>query len=491
MKASSLQPTGLFEIFEKICAVPRPSKHEEQISAWLADFGRSHGFVTKVDAVGNVAISAPATPGMENRKAVILQAHMDMVCESNRGVAHDFMKDGIKTVVDGDWLRAQGTTLGADDGIGVAAALAIITDPTVKHGPIQCVFTVDEETGLTGAEAMQSGFMEGDMLINLDSEDEGEMFIGCAGGCRTDVRFRYSKVAVPQDYFFFTVGVDGLMGGHSGDDIEKGRMNANKALNRFLCRAEEKFGLYLCTIEGGNKHNAIPREASAVCAVPMKDREALRVEFNIFAAEVEAEYAAVEKTPHFFLQSADAQEQGIDKDTAHRFLTAVYGCFNGVFAMNFDVKGLVETSSNLASIRMEPADAPYDGILHIVLSQRSSTMSGRLDVSHAVSAVFRLAGAETEVGEGYPGWKPNADSEVLAIAVEQYEKLFGKKPLVRAIHAGLECGLFMEKYPNLDMISFGPTLRGVHSPDERLLIPTADMFWRHLLAVLENIPEKN
>ena len=487
---AQLQPAGLFEIFEDICQVPRPSKHEEQISAWLAQWGRDHGFATKVDAVGNVAISAPATPGMEGRKAVILQAHMDMVCESNRDVRHDFMTDPIRTRVEGDWLRAEGTTLGADDGIGVAAALAVISDASVKHGPVQCVFTVDEETGLTGAEAMQPGFMEGDILLNLDSEDEGEMFIGCAGGCRTDVRFHYSKVAVPEGYYFFTVGIDGLLGGHSGDDIDKGHANANKVLNRFLCRANEKFDLYLCHVEGGNKHNAIPREASALCAVPMADKEALRVEFNVFAAEVEAEYAAVEKTPHFTLQTADPVEQAVDKDTACRFLLSVYGCFNGVFAMNFDVPGLVETSSNLASIRMEPAEAPYDGIIHIVLSQRSSTMSGRHDVTHAVNATFRLAGAELEVGEGYPGWKPNADSEILAVAVAEYRRLFGKDPKVKAIHAGLECGLFVEKYPGLDMISFGPTLRGVHSPDERLLIPTADLFWRHLVAVLEAVPEK-
>lgn len=490
METTKLQPQGLFEIFEQICQVPRPSKHEERISAWLADFGRNHGFAVKVDEVGNVAISVPATPGMENRKPVILQAHMDMVCESNRDVQIDFFKDPIRPIVDGEWLRACGTTLGADDGIGIAAALAVITDPSVAHGPLQCVFTVDEETGLTGAEAMQAGFMEGDILINLDSEDEGEMFIGCAGGCRTDARFPFSKIAVPQDYFFFTASVSNLIGGHSGDDIDKGHANANKVLNRFLCRADEKFDLYLCHIEGGNKHNAIPREASALCAVPMKDKEAIRVEFNEFAAEVEAEYAAVEKAPRFVLESAEPQELAIDRDTARRFLLAVYGVFNGVFAMNFDVKGLVETSSNLASIRVEAGDAPYDGIIHIVLSQRSSTMSGRHDVTHAVVSTFRLAGADTEVGEGYPGWKPNADSEILGVTVEEYRKLFGKDPVVRAIHAGLECGLFMEKYPNLDMISFGPTLRGVHSPDERLLIPTADLFWRHLIAVLAAIPEK-
>jgi len=487
MGKTELKPERLFEIFEAICQVPRPSKHEEQISAWLAEFGRSHGFVTKVDSVGNVAISVPATPGMEDRKPIILQAHMDMVCESNRDVQHDFLRDPIRTVVEGEWLRAEGTTLGADDGIGVAAALAVITDPTLKHGPLQCVFTVDEETGLTGAEAMQAGFMEGDILINLDSEDEGEMFIGCAGGCRTDARFRYRREEVPEGYFFFTVSIDGLMGGHSGDDINKGRANANKVLCRFLSQADEKFDLRLCHIEGGNKHNAIPREAQALCAVPMKDKEDVRVLFNVVAADVEAEFAAVEKTPRFVMQSAHPADKAIDKDTARRFLSAMQGVFNGVYAMNFDVPGLVETSSNLASIRLEEG-GNGESVIHIVLSQRSSTLSGRADVARTVCATLQLAGAETEVGEGYPGWKPNADSEILRITVAEYERLFGKKPVVRAIHAGLECGLFMEKYPNLDMISFGPTLRGVHSPDERLLIPTADLFWRHLVAVLEAAP---
>lgn len=490
MSEKALKPQRLFEIFGEICQVPRPSGHEEVISQWLADYGRRLGFATKTDKVGNVCIDVPATPGMEGCEKVILQAHMDMVCESNSDVKHDFMKDPIEPYVDGEWLRAKGTTLGADDGIGVAAALAVITDKEVKHGPLQCVFTVDEENGLTGANAMEAGFMEGKMLINLDSEDEGEMFIGCAGGCRTDVTFAYSKVAVPEGMMFFRVAVSGLLGGHSGDDIDKGHLNANKVLNRFLSRVEEKYDMYLCQIAGGNKHNAIPREASAVIAVPAADKEALRVDFNLFAAEVEAESNAVEKTPQFIFETTDPVEQAVDKDTAHRFLMAVYGCFNGVFAMNFDVKGLVETSSNLASIRLADGDAPYDGKIIIVLSQRSSTLSGRFDVAHAVSAVFRLAGAETEVGDGYPGWKPNTNSELLRITVEQYKRLFGKEPVVRAIHAGLECGLFGDRFEGLDMISFGPTLRGVHSPDERLLIPTADLFWRHLVAVLEAIPQK-
>ncbi|MBQ2127490.1 MAG: beta-Ala-His dipeptidase, partial [Bacteroidaceae bacterium] len=273
MNVKDLTPKPLFGYFEEICGIPHPSKHEGKISAWLRQFGESRGLATKVDEAGNVVISKPATPGMEGRKTIILQSHMDMVCECNKGVNHDFMTDPIRLVVDGEWLKADGTTLGADNGIGMAAALAVLTDESIKHGPIECVFTVDEETGLTGAMAMQSGFMNGDILLNLDSEDEGEIFIGCAGGVRTDATFKYNEVFVPADYFYFKVTVDNLLGGHSGDDINKGHANANKVLNRFLCGVNEKYDLYLSYIEGGNKHNAIPREACAICAVPWKDKE--------------------------------------------------------------------------------------------------------------------------------------------------------------------------------------------------------------------------
>lgn len=484
MKTMNLTPSALFTYFEEICAIPRPSKHEEKMIAFLREFGESRGLVTKVDEAGNVVICKSATPGMENRKTVILQSHMDMVCESNKGVNHDFMNDPIRLVVDGEWLKADGTTLGADNGIGVAAALAVLTDDSIKHGPIECVFTVDEETGLTGANAMQSGFMNGEILLNLDSEDEGEIFIGCAGGVRTDVTFKYSEVSIPDDYFCFKVTVNNLLGGHSGDDINKGHANANKVLNRFLSTVAEKYDLLISYIEGGNKHNAIPREAMAICAVPKKDKENVRVDFNVFAAEVESEYAAIESKARFLMESTEAMPTAMDKTTMGNLLRALHGVFNGVFAMSNDVPGLVETSSNLASVRMA------DGEVKIVLSQRSSTASGKKDVADSVRAVFELAGAEVEVGEGYPGWKPNAKSEILQVAISTYKQLFGKEPKVKAIHAGLECGLFLEKYPHLDMISFGPTMRGVHSPDERLLIPTVELWWKHLVAVLENIPVK-
>ena len=418
-------------------------------------------------------------------QTVVLQSHVDMVCEKNSDVQHDFLKDPIQTYIDGEWLRAKGTTLGADNGIGVATELAILAADDIEHGPIECLFTIDEETGLTGAFALKEGFMNGDILLNLDSEDEGELFIGCAGGIDTVAEFEYKKVAAPQDYFFFRVDVKGLTGGHSGDDINKMRANANKVLVRYLTRISKKMDMYLCEINGGNLRNAIPREAYAVCAVPMPEKENVRIELNIFAAEVEDEYAVTEPNMKLLLESETPRKEAIDRDTTTRLLKALTAVHHGIYAMSQDIEGLVETSSNLASIKMVEGNT-----IRIATSQRSSILSSRDDMANTVGAVFELAGATITVGEGYPGWKPNPSSAILKVAVEAYKRLFGVEPKVKAIHAGLECGLFLEKYPSLDMVSFGPTLRGVHSPDERMLIPTVDKFWRHLLEVLANIPEK-
>ena len=485
MNEKNLKPASVFYYFEEICKVPRPSKREEKIIAYLKAFGREHGLETKTDEVGNVLIKKPATPGKENLKTVILQSHIDMVCEKNSDVEHDFLIDPIETVVDGEWLKAKGTTLGADNGIGVATELAILAATDIEHGPLECLFTVDEETGLTGAFALKPGFMTGDILINLDSEDEGELFIGCAGGANTTAEFTYQPVSAPQDCFYFRVTVKGLTGGHSGDDINKGRANANKLLNRFLTQLASKYILYLCEIDGGNLHNAIPREAQALCAVPMKDKESVRVDLNIYTAELENEYAATEPNLRTELSSESPCKEAIDMTTAGHLLRAVYAVHNGVYAMSQDIPGLVETSSNLASIKQVEGNK-----IKIVTSQRSSILSSRKDMSEMIRSAFLLGGAEVITGDGYPGWKPNTDSPVLKIAIDSYKKLFGVEPKVKAIHAGLECGLFLEKYPSLDMVSFGPTLRGVHSPDERMLIPTVDKFWRHLLDVLVNIPTK-
>lgn len=485
MEKKDLKPAGVFHYFEEICQVPRPSKKEEKIIAYLKAFSEKHQLETVSDEVGNLLIKKPATPGMENRKTVILQSHVDMVCEKNNDVQHDFLTDPIVTVIDGEWLKAKGTTLGADNGIGVATELALLADNSIEHGPIECLFTIDEETGLTGAFALKEGFMNGDILLNLDSEDEGELFIGCAGGVDSVAEFSYKEVEVPAGYFFCKVQVKGLKGGHSGGDIHLGLGNANKILNRFLSQTFKKYDLYLCEIAGGNLRNAIAREAHAIIAVPDADKHALRTDLNIFAAEVEAEFTVVEPDLTFTLESESACQKAIDKDTTKRLLQALYAVPHGVYAMSQDIPGLVETSTNLASIKMKP-----NHIIRVETSQRSSIASSKQDIANMVRTVFEMAGAVVTFGDGYPGWKPNPHSEILEIATESYKRLFGVDPKVKAIHAGLECGLFLDKYPSLDMISFGPTMQGVHSPDERMLIPTVDKFWKHLLDILKHTPVK-
>lgn len=485
MEKTALKPAAVFHYFNEICQVPRPSKREEKIVAYLKAFGEEHGLQTLCDEAGNVLIRKPATPGKERLQTVVLQSHVDMVCEKNNDVEHDFLTDPIQTYVDGEWLRARGTTLGADNGIGMAAALAVLAANDIEHGPLECLFTVDEETGLTGAFALKEGFMSGSILLNLDSEDEGEMFIGCAGGIDSVAEFAYTSESIPEGYYFFQVGVKGLVGGHSGDDINKNRANANKLLVRFLCRLARQTDLRLCHIDGGNLRNAIPREASALCAVPMAQKEQVRILLNVLTAEVENEYAVSEPNVVWTLESESRCETAIDRDTTGRLLKALLAVHHGVFAMSQDIPGLVETSSNLASIKM---DEPTH-VIRIATSQRSSILSARDHMADVIAATFEMAGATVTRGEGYPGWKPNPSSAILQVAVDAYRRLFGEEPKVKAIHAGLECGLFLEKYPSLDMVSFGPTLRGVHSPDERMLIPTVDKFWRHLLEVLAHIPE--
>lgn len=484
MNTNVLQPKEVFDFFAEVNKIPRPSKKEEKMIAYLQAFAAERGLDCKVDETGNVLIRKGATPGMEDRKTVILQSHMDMVCEKNRDVEFDFEKDAIRTYVDGEWMKAEGTTLGADDGIGVAMELALLDATDIAHGPIECVFTRDEETGLSGAFGMQPGFMSGDILLNLDSEDEGQFFVSCAGGAGTTAEFDFTPIDAPQDYFFFELKVRGLTGGHSGDDINKKRANANKILARFLYNSLAKYDLYLCDIQAGGLHNAIPREAAVVCAIPMKDKENIRVDWNIFAADVEEEYSVTEKTMQFELQSESAQPKAVDREVARKLIWALQAVHHGILSMSQDID-LVETSSNLASIRLVEGNK-----IVIRTSQRSSILSARHNMSNTIKATFELAGAKVEVGEGYPGWKMNPNSKILKIVVDTYKEMFGKEPKVLGIHAGLECGLFSEKYPGLDMVSFGPTLRGVHSPDERLLIPTVGMVWEHMKLILKNIPMK-
>lgn len=479
----NLEPKNVWNYFEEITKVPRPSKKEEKIIAFLLDFAKKNNLEAKRDKIGNVLISKPASKGMENRKSVVLQSHVDMVCEANKDTVIDFDNDPITPYIDGEWVKAKGTTLGADDGIGMAASMAILTDNSLVHGPIECLFTVDEETGLTGAFEIEEGFFKSKILLNLDSEDEGEIFIGCAGGVDLVANFDYKKENVPQNHLAYKFVVNGLQGGHSGDEIHKGFGNSNKIANRFLNIINEKFNARLSVFDGGNKRNAIPREAEFVFTIDKSHEQALKKEFEIFKKNIVNEIVLTEKNINLSLESAKTPEFVIDLKTQNNLINAVYACPHGVHAWSPAIPGFVESSNNLASVKF------IDNKIQVVTSQRSSVESGKKDINNMVKAVFVLAGADVKIGDGYPGWAPNPKSEILTIAEESYERLFGKKPVVRAIHAGLECGLFLEKYPDLDMISFGPTLRGVHSPDERIEIKTVKMWYEHLLDVLKNIPK--
>lgn len=479
----NLEPKRVWNYFEQITQIPRPSKKEEKIINFLLDFAAKHNLEAKRDKIGNVVIKKAASPEMENRKTVVLQSHVDMVCEANKDTIIDFEKDAIIPYIDGEWVKAKGTTLGADDGIGMAAQLAILSDNTIIHGPLECLFTVDEETGLTGAFELEAGMFEGKILINLDSEDEGEIFIGCAGGIDTVAYYNYKKEYAPDDYIFFKITVNGLKGGHSGDEIHKGLGNSNKIANRFLFLFANKYNVRLSYIDGGNKRNAIPREAEFVFCVDPKFKDHLIDDFKILKTNIINEIKITEPKINIFIEETDKHDFVIDVQTQKRLTYALYACPHGVHAWSPSVPGLVETSTNLASVKM------IDDKIIVTTSQRSSLESGKTDINNMVKAVFELSGAEYESGEGYPGWAPNPESEILKIAIDSYERLFGKKPIVRAIHAGLECGLFLEKYPYLDMISFGPTLRGVHSPEEKVEIKTVDMWYRHLLDILKHIPE--
>ena len=482
MNKSDLKPARVFEQFAKINQIPRPSKHEEKMIEYLKEFGESRGLETKVDETGNVLIRKGATKGYENLETVILQSHMDMVCDKLVDHEIDFLNDPIETYIDGEWMRAKGTTLGADDGIGDAIELAILDSDDIEHGPIECVFTRDEETGLTGAFGMKGDFMNGRYLINLDSEDEGQIFVSCAGGITTEGIFHYTKEKAPEGYFFLKIALKGLVGGHSGDDINKKRANAIKILARFLYKELEKMDLRLVSFDSGRMHNAIPRDGKICFAVPEKEKETVKADWNVFATEVEDEYHVTEQTMVFDMSSSEANKV-ISNEVGKNLIRALQAVDNGVYAMCQDeaVAWLVETSSNVASV------VTTDREVVVVASQRSNVMSNLENQGNTVKALFELAGARVEQGDGYPAWKMRSDSALTRLAVDCYKELFKKDPQVLGIHAGLECGLFSERYPDLDMVSFGPTLRGVHSPDERLHIPTVQMVWDHLLLMLKKI----
>lgn len=480
---SKIRPQVLWQQFDAICQIPRPSKHEEKIIEYLLAFGKKHGIETKRDKAGNVLMRKPATPGYEGLKSVVLQSHVDMVCEKNSDVKHDFMVDPIRPVQEGDWVRAQGTTLGADDGIGVAAQLAILIDPSIEHGPLECLFTVDEETGLTGAFALEAGFLESEILLNLDSEDEGELFIGCAGGIDTTATFRYTTKGTPADTRTFRLAVAGLQGGHSGDDIHKGRGNSIKLMARLLSRVDAEMGIFLINLEGGNLRNALPRECFATFAISNKNTEALQQLVEQMRHDLQHEYRSTEPGLSIELMPGDVSSVVMEKESQDKLIRMLLGLPHGAIEFSREIPGLVETSTNLASIKRVDANA-----LFITTSQRSSVDSAKEYIAAAVESVFKLAGCEVEHSDGYPGWAPDPQSPILEVTVDAYKQLFKTEPVVRAIHAGLECGLFLEKYPKLDMVSFGPTIRGAHSPDERIDVKSTVKFWNLLLEVLKNVP---
>lgn len=490
MIKKDLKPVSVFRFFQEINGIPRPSKHEERMIAYLEKFGKDRGLETVTDEIGNVLIRKNASKGYEGSPTIILQSHIDMVCDKVAEHKIDFLNDPIEAYTDGEWMRANGTTLGADDGIGCAIELALLDDDTIEHGPIECLFTRDEETGLTGANGLRAGFLKGSMLLNLDSEDEGLFYVSCAGGKTTTAKFRYTPEDAPKDCFFMQASVKGLTGGHSGDDINKKRANAIKLLARFLYLEQRKMPVRLAQFNAGKLHNAITREGSIVFAVPFGEKETVRVDWNIFCSDVEEEFQVTEKSIVWHMESTDRQ-MVMPKECGERIITALQAVHNGVFSVCQDdaLGGMTETSSNTAVISTAVADKESNqGECRIVCSQRSNVMSNLTNMVNTVRAVFELAGADDIThSDGYPAWTMNPESKLRAVAEKCYKELFGNAPKITGIHAGLECGLFAQKYPYLDMLSIGPTMRGVHSPDERLHIPSVEKVWRLVLGILKEV----
>ncbi|MDE7438212.1 MAG: aminoacyl-histidine dipeptidase [Muribaculaceae bacterium] len=484
MKITDLQPKLVWECFDEITKVPRPTHHLDKMKEFLVDWANRHNIEVHTDEVGNVMMRKPATPGHENAPVVILQGHQDMVAEKRPDVQHDFMTDPIKTVVDGEWVRAEGTTLGADNGMGCASAMAVLLDNDLVHGPIECLFTVDEEQGLIGANGLQAGFVTGDILLNLDSEEMGQLVIGCAGGKVTIAELPYNKVEAPTGLIFHKVEITNLKGGHSGMEIALGRANANQQLCRFLWEVSRKMHLSLAEIDGGNLANAIPRDAHAVIGIDAEHEAEFHKMAEEFDKTIHAEFKIVESENfRFNVTEEDARAEVIAEPEASRLIAAVFACPNGVQGMSHAIEGLVETSCNLASIKMNESK------IIVTVHQRSSVDSRRDEIADCVKALFTMIGAEVSFDDSYVGWAPNPDSKVLKVAEESYESLFHQKPKVEALHAGLECGLFLEKMPNLDMVSFGPTLKDIHSPNEKANIKSVEEFWRLLTDILRRLAE--
>ena len=480
----NLDPKELWGYFYEICQIPHPSKKEFRMVEFVKSFGENQGLETLIDESGNVVIKKPATKGFENRKTVVLQAHLDMVPQKNSDKEHDFEKDPIEAYVEGEWVTANGTTLGSDNGIGIAGAMAVLSSKNLKHGPVEALFTVDEETGMTGAFNLKPGYLDAEILINMDSEDEGELYVGCAGGIDVNAKKTYSEEPVPEGVKSFRIDAKGMKGGHSGIDIPLGRANANQVVSRFLMQAEADIGIKLAEAHGGDLRNAIPREGYAIVVVPDDKTTYFEKLVKEYDSILKNEYGETEPDISFTCTGTDKPAGLVPEDEQYGFIRSIYACPNGVQRMSTSMEGLVETSNNLAIVNIG------GGNFEALSLTRSSVDSAKEATAWKIAAVFQLAGAEIELSGSYPGWKPNMKSPILKTMQAVYNKMFGKVPEIKAIHAGLECGIIAGAYPHLDMISFGPTIRHPHSPDEKVNIETVKKFWDFLVATLEAIPEK-
>lgn len=486
MSIGHLKPEGLWKYFEEICKIPRLSKKEEKIIKFIETFASDHNLECHRDKTGNILIRKPASPGYENIKSVVLQSHMDMVGEKDSDTIHDWDNDPIIPIIDGDWVKADKTTLGADDGIGIAAQLLILTDKRIKTGPVECLFTVDEESGMTGARNIQRGFFKSKIVINLDSEDEGELFIGCSGGVDTIATIDFSEEKPEKGMDALSISLTGLSGGHSGDEIHKGFGNSVKIMNRLLLELDSRLGIRIASFNAGNLRNAIPREAFATITFANKAKYGVINFINNYRDTIRAEYRERDPSLSLVFNSCPLPGTIIDRKTQENLNMALEKCPHGVIAWSKEMKDLVETSTNLASIKFHKKNS-----VKIVTSQRSSSDSAKDELALRIGQIFRNAGAEVYHPEGYPGWQPDTNSEILKLTEESYIRNFDSKPVVRAIHAGLECGLFLEKFPGLDMISFGPTIKGAHTPEERINIESTIRFWTLLTDLLTRIPPEN
>ena len=486
IETRQLEPTLVWNHFEDLNAVPRPSKREERVIAFMESFAKSLNLPCEKDETGNLLISKPATAGMENRKMVVMQAHLDMVHQKNSDTVFDFEEEGIRTYIDGDWVKAEGTTLGADNGMGVAAIMAVLSSTNMAHPAIEALFTVDEEAGMTGAQNLKPGWLKGDILLNLDTEEDDELSIGCAGGVDTDIEWKYEQEGLEGDYQALEIKVTGLSGGHSGMDIIKGRGNANKIMNRFMWGADKEFGLRIVSIDGGSLRNAIPRESSAVILVPHLKMTNIKAYWDSLIKEIQLEFTTTDPAVQIkYTDATVSSNQAMSLADQQKLVLAIQACHDGIKRMSPDVDDLVESSNNLARVEVK------NGKVQAKCLTRSDRESGKWDLAHAVAAPFLLLGAEVNHSGSYPGWKLDPNARMLGMMKALYVELFNEDPKVLACHAGLECGLLGQHYPHLEMISFGPTIRGAHSPDERVHIKSVQKFWGYLQEALKRIPAKD